>query len=339
MTVRPTQKTIAKLTGLAITTVSRALLGDPKIAQATRARVEKVANEIGYVPDRSAQRLRTGKTHMICLILDPHNEMLGFGNSLISGVTQTLSGTDYHLTVMPHFERDKQQDPVHYVVRNNLADGIIFSRTQPFDERVRYLMEHKVPFATHGRTDFATAHAYVDYDNRAFAYEAAMRLIAKGRTRLSIVLPPKHFSFYQHLHYGFMQAVRQTGVDYVIPEEITLDSTRDEIAEWAAKIGTTAAAPDGFVCPGEASYFAVFGGYRSIFKAPGEEFDAVVKCSTGILSQIDPSIDRIIEDIEEAGALLGEHVLSLIHHPTMDPHQTMQFPRLQFAGARASEGV
>ena len=44
----PTLKTIAQLTGLAVPTVSRALSCAQDIGLATRTRVRKVADEIGY---------------------------------------------------------------------------------------------------------------------------------------------------------------------------------------------------------------------------------------------------------------------------------------------------
>ena len=62
---KPTLKTIADLTGLAVTTVSRALAGAPQIALETRERVRAVASDIGYQPDRAALRLRTGRTNVI----------------------------------------------------------------------------------------------------------------------------------------------------------------------------------------------------------------------------------------------------------------------------------
>ncbi len=44
-------------------------------------------------------------------------------------------------------------EPVRYVVETRSADGIIMSRTEARDPRVAYLIEHNMPFATHGRTD------------------------------------------------------------------------------------------------------------------------------------------------------------------------------------------
>ncbi|WP_319532535.1 LacI family DNA-binding transcriptional regulator [uncultured Cohaesibacter sp.] len=214
---RPTQQTIADVTGLAVTTVSKALRSDPKISAKTRELVVKVAKEIGYVPDRAALRLRTGKTHVVSLILDPHNEILSFGNSMVSGIVEALRGTNYHLNITPHFTQNDIMDPVVQTVRNGLADGLLFSRTRVHDERVRFLVERKFPFVCHGRTEFVYEHSYVDYDNEAFAYNAAMRLVEKGCSRLSIFLPLTKFTFHQHMRYGFMRAVRETGVGLYFP--------------------------------------------------------------------------------------------------------------------------
>ena len=87
---KPTLRTIAEMTGFAITTISRALNNAPELAQETRERVQKIAAEIGYVPDRTALRLKTGRTHVISLILDPHDEILNFSQSLVSGLTAAL---------------------------------------------------------------------------------------------------------------------------------------------------------------------------------------------------------------------------------------------------------
>ncbi|HSK39014.1 MAG TPA: LacI family DNA-binding transcriptional regulator, partial [Arenibaculum sp.] len=72
---RPTLKTIAELTGLAVTTVSRALKDGPDLNAETKARVRAVAAEIGYRPDRAGVRLRTGRTYVVGLILDQNDEI------------------------------------------------------------------------------------------------------------------------------------------------------------------------------------------------------------------------------------------------------------------------
>jgi LacI family transcriptional regulator len=75
---RPTLKTIAQMTGLGITTVSRALKDAPDIGADTKERVRLIADQIGYQPNRAGVRLRTGKTNVIALVLSIEEELMGF---------------------------------------------------------------------------------------------------------------------------------------------------------------------------------------------------------------------------------------------------------------------
>lgn len=102
-------------------------------------------------------------------------------------------------------------------------------------------------------SNFATPHAFVDYDNFAFAYAATRRLIAKGRRKVTIVLPPRRLTFYQHMLHGFMTAVREAGVAYEIPDALDLDSPADMIRDYVRRRSTEPDPPDGFACPGEVS--------------------------------------------------------------------------------------
>ena len=329
---KPTQKTIAQIMGLAVTTVSRALKGDPKIAEATRLQVAKVAEEIGYVPDRAAQRLRTGKTRVIGLVLSSHDELFGFGSSMIEGLTRSLAGTGYHLIVTPMFANGDEMAPIKHVVRNGLADGLVLTRTRNFDERIRFLMENNFPFISHGRTDFSQQHNYVDFDNEAFAYQAANRLAAIGCNRLSIVLPPEGFTFHQHLRYGFMRAVREGGLDYVIPDVVTLDSNLDAIRSWAVDLLSDRkdTVRHGFIFPGEASYLALNAGLRSVGLRRKVHYQAVVKTNNAILEQISPDLDRMYENIETAGVLMGQTLLSLLDGSATGVSQIIQEPLISF---------
>lgn len=326
---RPTLKTVAQLADLSVATVSRALANDPKIAKSTRKRVNEFAASVDYIPDRAAQRLRTGKTKVISLILDPHQEILGFGNSLIIGLTNALRGTDYHLNITPHFLDDNASNPVEYIVRNQMTDGIIFSRTEPFDARVKYLLERKFPFVSHGRTDLSQAHSYVDFDNQKFSELAVNRLHEKGCKKLCILLPPDKFCFHQHLKYGFLKAVRNLGIEYYIPDHVHLDDPAENIGAWAKKLADAPDCPDGFVCPGETSYLSILGGLRQAKqKTSAPEF--VVKATTSLMQQIAPDVDRIQEDICQAGQLLGQQLLAQLKQPNSAVQQHVFSPVADF---------
>ena len=322
---RPTLKTVAKIADLAVTTVSRALADDPKIAKATRERVAQIASDVGYVPDRAAQRLRTGKTKVLSLVLDPHNEILGFCNALIVGLTRALQGTDYHLNITPHFAGGDGQTPVQHIVHNRLADGIAFSRTRPKDDRARYLLEQQFPFVSHGRTELGP-HAYVDFDNHAFAAQAVNLLADRGAQRICLIPPPSDLTFHRHLSEGLAETAAARGITAEVPSQITLESTLTEINAWAVALAQQPDRPDGFICPGEASCIAVINALRQHGLQRGRDFGIVAKVSSELLAQMDPGLDTILEDIEEAGLHMGRALLDQLTSPGHAPRQHIMTP-------------
>ena len=306
---RPTLKTVAEATGFAVTTVSRALADDPRIAKATREKVAEAARRIGYVPDRAAQRLRTGRTKVVSLLVNPHHEFLGFTDVLLNGLTTSLRGTGYHITITPDFIEGDRVAAVDNIVRNRLADGVIFSRTECFDPRVRMMLEADFPFVTHGRTDFGTPHPFVDFDNEAFARMAVEHLVAKGRTRIAMIAPDPRFTFSQHLRYGFMAAVREAGVDYILPEDVTLDSDAEAISRWLEQAIASDTPPDGVVCIGEVIALATIAAMTDAGRKIGQDIDLFAKRASPIFDLMRPRIDSVFEDLQATGRIIGEMLL------------------------------
>ncbi len=327
---KPTLRTIAEMTGFAITTISRALNNAPELSDETRIRVQKIAAEIGYVPDRTALRLKTGRTNVIALMLDPHDEILGFGQSMVSGLTAALAGTSYHLVITPSARSAKPIDPILYVLRNKAADGVIFSRTEPDDDRVKLLMEENFPFVSHGRTAFPSPHPYVDYDNYAFAHHAVMRLKAKGCRKVTIILPPMRYSFGYHLRDGFMKAVAEAGLEWEILTGATLDNTADEIRQAIIRRMAEPDAPDGFVCTGDAAALSVMAGLTDAGRRIGDDVQVVAKQTSGIFSLIRPKVDAIFEDTALAGQQMGELLLRRIQGEAAEDLQILHEPRVWF---------
>ena len=327
---RPTLKTIATITGLGVTTVSRALKDGPEIAEETKRRVRQIANEVGYYPDRAGVRLRTGKTNVISLVLNPHDEVVGYGSSVILGLSQVLSTTPYHLVVTPHFLNADPMDSVRYITESGSADGIIFSRTEPMDPRVRYLMEIDFPFVCHGRTELSTEHPYHDYDNAAFSRLAAQRLIDKGRERLVLIAPPTAHTYHQHMTRGFADCVREAGVEQIFLPQVDLDSTPEQIRTAVREMARQGKHPDGFVCGGEISAIALMAGLADAGLKVGQDVDIVAKQTSSIFNHYQPQIDTIYEDLTATGQELASIILRRLDDSPVASLQTIGKPELRF---------
>ena len=328
MQKRPTLRTIAEASGFAVTTVSRALAGDEKIALATRRQVTDIARTLGYIPDRAAQRLRTGRTNVISLVLSPHEEILGFRGSMIAGLSQALAGTQFHISMAPYDGDVDPMVPIRHIVRNGLADGILFSGTRPDDPRVAFLSAEGFPFASHGRTDTVGPHAWCDYDNDAFATMAVARLVARGRRRLFMIPPEPDRTYARHMREGFLRATHSAGVEAVTADGITLGTLPARIGTEAARLRKEGV--DGYICPGEVSAMAVLAGLQDAGCTPGAQADVIAKQTSHTFDLYRPRIDTIYEDIRAAGETLGRLLLRRITGEAPEALQVLQLPVANF---------
>lgn len=297
---RPTLKTIAYMTGLGISTVSRALKDGPEIAVETRARVKMIARQIGYRPNRAGVRLKTGKTNVIAVVLNPGDDGSGFFSNFVFGISDALVGTAYHLVVTPYSLSDPMA-PVRYIVETGSADGVILSRIQSADPRVQYLLDHGLPFATHGRTEMGATHPFHDFDNEAFAWQAVMRLVRKGRRRIALLGPPPGLTYHKHTNLGFARGIRETDAVSIPLGSIDTDTSLVDVRQTIRQLASGHEPPDGIVCSAVHASFAVVAGLEDIGMMLGRDFDVVTKPANDLLEMLRPGIIAIPEDFHAAG--------------------------------------
>jgi LacI family transcriptional regulator len=323
---RPTLKTIAYMTGLGVTTVSRALNDAPDIGKATKERVRLVAQQIGYRPNRAGVRLRTGKTNVVSLILSVETEVLGLTSHLVHGISEYLAGSPYHLIVTPYSLQSDPLAPVRYIVETGSADGIIFCRTEPEDARVRYLHERGFPFATHGRTEMGIEHPYFDFDNARFAEIAVERLVRRGRRRLALLAPPPQLSYARHMTAGFLRKVEEHDLEHVPVQGVSSDGPHAAIQVEIARLVASRRPPDGLVCGSAAAAIYAVTAAEAEGWALGRDFDVAVKESFGLLRMFRPAIEVVHEDFRAAGMSLAEAVIRTIDGASAAELQTLEVP-------------
>ena len=323
---RPTLKTIAFITGLGVTTVSRALNDAPDIAEATKARVRMVARQIGYRPNRAGVRLRTGKTNVISLVLSIDTEVLGITPHIVAGISEHLAGTRYHLVVTPYRLGSDPLDPVRYIVETGSADGVIFSRTEPRDPRAAYLHARGFPFATHGRTEMGLVHPYFDFDNERYAELAVDRLVRRGRRRLALLGPPARYTYARHMNAGFQRGVERHDATDMVLRTIDADSSEAEIHAEIARVMAGPRFPDGLVCASASAAIVAVVAAEAAGRVIGRDFDVAVKESFGLMKKFRAPIEVIHEDFRSAGAALAHAVLATIGGAPPEGLQTLEVP-------------
>lgn len=324
---RPTLKTISRITGLAVTTVSRALHDAPDIGSGTKKRVQETAIRIGYRPNRAGVRLRTGKTNVISLVLSTDNDVMNNTARLISSIAGTLHGTTYHMNVTPYFPTEDPMAPIRYIVETQSADAIILNQIQPRDPRISYLMERNFPFAAHGRSDWAHNHAYFDFDNRRFGELGIDQLIQRNRETILLVSPPMDQSYAQDFIGGAVSRGKELGINIILMEGTNSDSPLAEIEAVVARYLSDTPEICGVICASTKSAMAAVSAIEDMGLSVGKDVDVFSKEAIPFLKRFRKPILTVHEDVGTAGNFLAKAVMKRIADPTIPPMQGLETPK------------
>jgi LacI family transcriptional regulator len=114
---------VAAACGLSRSTVSLVAQDSPRASEQTKARVRKVMAELGYVYDRGAANLRTGRSMMVGLIMtDVRNPYFA---DLTMAVEQGLRAAGYTLLQGYSYDERARQERLISTVVEHRADGVI----------------------------------------------------------------------------------------------------------------------------------------------------------------------------------------------------------------------
>jgi LacI family transcriptional regulator len=324
--VRPTLKTIAAATGLAIATVSRALKDAPDIGEDTKRRVRETATLLGYRPNRAGVRLRTGKTNVIALVLSTESDVMSHTSRLIYSIANALRGTAYHMVVMPFFPDQDPLDPIRYIVETESADGIILNQTKEDDPRIRYMHDHGVPFAAHGRTAMGIDHPYFDFDNEAFGRLGVRALAERGRKRLYLLAPPRAHTYARHMTFGFSDEAALLGLPFEVAEGVTSDSGGEAVEAAIAARFAQSNPPDGILVGSTTAAMATIAGAEHAGRVLGQDFDVVAKEAIAVLRRFRQDILIVPEDVGRAGEFLARALLAEIEKRDWTERQGLEVP-------------
>ncbi|MCC3772732.1 LacI family DNA-binding transcriptional regulator [Streptomyces sp. UNOC14_S4] len=153
---RPTMKDIARRAGVSESAVSFALNGRPGVSEATRARVRRVAEELGWRPSTAARALSGEGAATVGLVLARPARTLGvesFFLRLVSGVQEVLAAR--HLGLL--FQVVEDVDAECVVHRRWWAerrvDGLLVVDPRADDPRPALLDELALPAVVIGAFD------------------------------------------------------------------------------------------------------------------------------------------------------------------------------------------
>jgi LacI family repressor for deo operon, udp, cdd, tsx, nupC, and nupG len=158
---RPTLTDVAEAAGVAASTVSRAFTRPQRVNHRTREHVLRVAGELGYVPNPTAQALGTGRTRRIALLVPDITNP--YFSGVIKGAERAAAAAG--LTLVLGDTAENSTSEAELVRRLERAvDGFVISASRLTDDELRAAAE-RIPITLVNRATPGLGCVVADYDS------------------------------------------------------------------------------------------------------------------------------------------------------------------------------
>ena len=219
-----TIKDVAKVAGVSYATVSRALSGSSEIGNATREKILKLCEEMGYTPNSIARSMIIKRTYTIGLIIGTMNNP--FMSEMSNFVEQKARESGYNLMVCTSSYDANNERKAFELLVGRQVDGIVFlPATRDSYENIKPLIS-KIPtvFLSENLQDKNVN--YVAVDNFKGTKIGTQYLYDLGH-RKTLYLGRRHNSYTHKLRAsGYEEACIELGIE---PDFLYTSSVRSSM--------------------------------------------------------------------------------------------------------------
>ncbi|SFB24463.1 LacI family DNA-binding transcriptional regulator [Algoriphagus aquimarinus] len=210
---RATIHDIALKLNITASTVSRALNDNPRISDATKKKVLKVAKQINYQPNHIASALRSGKSRLIGVIVPTANR--NFFSSVIRGIEELANSLNYKIIISQSYDDFEKEVQTVEALLNARVDGIIASiaKTTENVDHFKKVLEKGIPLVLFDRITNALEVSQVVIDDHYGAYQTVDHLIKNGCKRIVHFTSNPRINIYHERRRGYEDALKDNGLE------------------------------------------------------------------------------------------------------------------------------
>lgn len=325
---RPTLADVARHAGVSTASVSYALNGQPGISEETRAMILGIARSLGFRPNRLARALRSGRSHVIGLLLGDITNP--FYSELAAGVIRGAEALGHETFVSDTHEGHHSLTNAVHALFDHRCDGLIFTSLTEEDRPIlEELARTGTPFVQLVRHVPDLAADFVGVDDAAGGRLAAEHVLARGCRDVALLPGPQASSASRYRLHGVRQALEAAGV-VIRPE----DSVECALTYDAGYAGTTTllssntVPPDAIICGNDmialGAIDAIIGkGWRVPEDVAVVGYDDMSFSSLGLIQLTTVAVPR-----EQMGATAVQLLVERLSDPSMKPRRTLLPHRL-----------
>jgi LacI family transcriptional regulator len=202
---------IAAQAGVSIPTVSRVLKGRPDVAPATRACIEQIIRESGYIRSSAAKGLRKGSSGVIDLLVPNIDNQ--YVTEIVRGVEEALKRTGLRLALS--FTDDQALEERQWLAKitDRATDGAILVLAHGQSSNLDELGGRRIPFVVvDHRGELGPDVPSVGATNWAGGRVAVEYLLSLGHRRIAMIAGPPSFRCSLDRIAGYRAALEAAGI-------------------------------------------------------------------------------------------------------------------------------
>lgn len=241
-THRATSYDVARMAGVAQSTVSRCFRDDGGISPATRRKVLRAAKRLGYMPNALARSLITRRSDMVGVVITRYT--LRGNPDVIYAIGESLAAAGKQLLLIT-VEADLPASSALLGAFEYPLDGLI-SCVLLAENDLKQLLDRHVPVVFYNRTPEHAAIDSVAADHEAAAAALASALHDAGHRRFLCIAGPADAPVSRQRIGGFLARLETLGVrsPLVFDTDYSYAAGRTALLEYAKR----AARPDAVFC-------------------------------------------------------------------------------------------
>lgn len=205
---------VARLAGVAISTVSRALANPDRVSAETRTKINAAAAQLGYTPNAMARNLRVGNSKTVLIVLPGplHYGVSQIIPKVLHSINAALTEHGFNLMIA-NLTRDAASEGriLDLAFGGSICGCIILSSFLPSDGN-RSLADASLPLVSLLLDMSGLSYTSVVTNDREAMREATRELIARGHRRFFFICGPEgNYHDVERLA-GAIEALREVGI-------------------------------------------------------------------------------------------------------------------------------
>lgn len=330
MSMSVTLKDIAHRVGKSITTVSRALNDYDDVSPYTKAQIQRVAAEMGYQPNATAQRLQKRQTDTLGLVIPTLGKRTTdqFFNEFLAGISHKAHQLSYDLLVSSQPQGESELNAYRTMVSGRRVDGFLLARTQRQDERIYYLTSRDIPFVAFGRVEGEDNFPYIDVDGYYGMHLVAMHLIKNGHRNIAYIAPDPIYNFTTYRQNGFIETLSKYGVELNEARKLSGDLSQRSGYECANQLLDLPDPPTAIATGNDLMAFGAIKAAQERGLVVGRDIAITGFDDIPMAEDSNPPLTTVHQPVFGIGELVCEMLVRKIRGETIDREQVIFKPNL-----------